>query len=72
MLILNAIDNGLACECGVSRVLILTYHRFCKKNFTYKWAVLIVYYIWHIAFIESNYFFCVKKTIEHINRNMYL
>ena len=34
MLILNAIDNGLACECGVSRVLIMTYHRFCKKKFT--------------------------------------
>ena len=24
MLILNAIDNGLACDCGVSRVLIMT------------------------------------------------
>ena len=34
MLILNDIDNGLACDCGVSRVLIMTYHRFCKKYFT--------------------------------------
>ena len=24
MLILNVIDNGLACDCGVSRVLIMT------------------------------------------------
>ena len=66
MLILNAIDNGLASDCGVSRVLIMTYHRFCKKYFTQKWVVLIVYYIWYIAFIESYYFLCVKKTIEHI------
>ena len=28
MLILNIIDNCLACDCGVSRVLIMTYHRF--------------------------------------------
>ena len=34
MLILNVIDNGLACDCGVSRVLIMTYHRFCKKYFS--------------------------------------
>ena len=72
MLIINAIYNGLACDCGVSRVLIMTYHRFCKKYFIKKWAVLIVYYIWYIACIESNYFLCVKKTIEHIYRNMYL
>ena len=63
MLILNAKDNGLACGCGVSRVLIMTYHRFCKKYFTQKWVVLIVYYNWYIAFIESYYFLCVKKTI---------
>ena len=31
MLILNVIDNGLACDCGVCRVLIMTYHRFCKN-----------------------------------------
>ena len=66
MLILSAIDNGLASDCGVSRVLIMTYHRFCKNYFTQKWVVLIVYYIWYIAFIESYYFLCVKKTIEHI------
>ena len=34
MLILNVIDNGLAFDCGVSRVLIITYHRFCKKYFS--------------------------------------
>ena len=72
MLILNAIDNGLASDCGVSRVLIMTYNRFFKKNFASKWVVLIVYYIWYIVFIESYYFLCVKKTIEHIYRNMYL
>ena len=72
MLILNVIDNDLSCDCGVSRVLILTYHRFSQKYFTLKWVVLIVYCIWYIAFIESYYFLCVKKTIEHIYRNMYL
>ena len=25
MFVLNAIDNGLACDCDVSRVLIMTY-----------------------------------------------
>ena len=34
MLILNVLDNGLACDCGVSRVLIMTYHQFCKKYYT--------------------------------------
>ena len=33
MLILNVIDNGLACDCGDSRALVMTYHRFCKKYF---------------------------------------
>ena len=28
MLVLNVIDNCLACECGVCRVLIMTYHFF--------------------------------------------
>ena len=32
----------------------------------------LVHYIWYIAFIESYYFLCVKKTIEHICRNMCL
>ena len=31
MLILNVIDNGLACNCGVCRVLIMKCHRFCKN-----------------------------------------
>ena len=34
--------------------------------------LFIVFYIWYIAFIESYYFLCVKKTIEHIYQNMYL
>ena len=34
MLILNATDIGLACDCGESRVLIMTYHQYCKKYFT--------------------------------------
>ena len=34
MLILNVIDNGLVCDCGVTRVLVMTYHRFCKIHFT--------------------------------------
>ena len=72
MLIPNVIDNNLARESGVSRVLIMTYHRFCKKYFSQKWVVLIVYYIWYIAFIESYYFLCVKKNIEQIYQNMYL
>ena len=72
MLILNAIDNGLACGCSVNRVLIMTYHRFAKKYFTKKWVVLILYYIWYIAFIESYHFTCLKKTNEQINLNKYL
>ena len=31
-----------------------------------------MYYIWYIAFIESYYFLCVKKTIQQINQNMCL
>ena len=31
MLILNVIDNGLACDCGDCRVFIMKCHRFCKK-----------------------------------------
>ena len=54
----------------------------CKPGFYYdislilqdifpkKWVVLIVYYIWHIGFIESYYFLCV--TIELIYRNMFI
>ena len=61
MLILNVKDNGLACDCGVSRVLILTYHRFLKELFYLKWVVLIVYYIWYIAFIESYYFHVLRR-----------
>ena len=72
MLILNIIDNGLVCDCGVSRVLIMTYHGFCKKYLPYKWIVLIVYCIWYITFIKSYYFLRVKKTIKEINRNMCL
>ena len=34
MLILDVIDNGLASDCGVSKILLMTYHRFCKKYFT--------------------------------------
>ena len=30
MLILNVINNDLACDCAVSRVLIMTYHRFAR------------------------------------------
>ena len=72
MLILNSLDNGLGCDCGVSRVLILIYHRFCKKYFPCKWVVLIVYYLWYKACIESYNFRCVMKTIEHIYQNMCL
>ena len=28
MLILNVKQNGLSCNCGVSMILIMTYHRF--------------------------------------------
>ena len=72
MLFLNGLDNGLGCDCGVSRVLIMIYHRFCKKYFPLKWVVLIVYYLWYKAFIESYYFQCVRKTIEQIYQNMFL
>ena len=70
MLILNAIDNGLACDCGVCSVFIMTYHRFSKNIFLKNGLYYLVYYIWYIAFIESYYFLCVMKSIEHIYRNM--
>ena len=70
MVILNSLDNGLGCDCGVSRVLIVIYRRFSKKYFPCKWVVLIVYYVWYKAFIESYYFQCVKKNIEQIYQNM--
>ena len=72
MLILNSLDNGLGCDCGVSRVLIMIYHRFCQKYFLCIWVVLIVYYLWYKAFIESYYFPLFKKTIEQIYQNMCL
>ena len=70
MLILNVIDNGLACDCGVCRFLILTYHRFFKRYFRKNGLYYLVYYNWYKAFIVSYHFVCVKKTIEQINRNM--
>ena len=72
MLVLNGLDNGLGCDCGVSRVLISIYRRFCKKYFPSKRVVLIVYYLWYEAFIENCYFICVKKAIEQIYHNMCL
>ena len=50
MLILNVIDNGLACDCFVCRVLIMTYHRFCKKKIREKWVVIlsILYLVYSI------------------------
>ena len=73
MLILNGLDNGLGCDCGVSRVLIMIYHRFYKKYFTSKWVVLkVYYYLWYKAIIGSYYFLCVKKTIEQVYQNMCL
>ena len=57
--ILNVIDNDLGSNYGVSRVLIMIYHRFCKKYFPWKWVVLTVYYIWYKTFIENYYFLCV-------------
>ena len=71
MLILNSLDNGLGCDCGVSRVLIVIHHRFCKNKFPCKWVVLMVYYVWYKAFIESYYFLCVE-TIKQIYQNMCL
>ena len=72
MLVLNGLDNSLGCDCGVSRVLIVIYRRLCKKYIPLKWVVLIVYYLWYEAFIESYYFTRVKKTIEQIYQNMCL
>ena len=72
MLILNSLDNGLGYDCGVSSILILTYHSFCKKYFPCKWVVLIVCYLWCKEFIESKYYRCVMKTIEQIYQNMCL
>ena len=65
MLILNIKDNGLACDCAVCRVLIMTYRRL---NGLYY----LVYYIWYIAFMEGYYFQCVNKTIEQIYLSMCL
>ena len=62
MLILNIIDNGLACDCGVST-------DFARNIFLKNGLYYLVYYIWYIAFMESYYFLCVNKTIEQIYRN---
>ena len=70
MLILNVIDNDLACDCGVCRVFIMTYHRFCNDFIPKNGLYYLVYYIWYIAFIESYYILCLKKTIDHIYRIM--
>ena len=69
MLILNVIENVLAWDCVVCRVLTMTYHRFCKKYFLQKWVVLLsaLYLVYGIH--ESYYFLCVKKTIEQIYRS---
>ena len=40
-----------------------------KKSLKIGCTTLIVYYIWYIAFMESYYFLCVKKTIEQIYRS---
>ena len=39
-MIVKVIDNGLASDCDVSSVLIMTHHRFCKKDFPKKLASL--------------------------------
>ena len=72
MLSMNVVDNGLACDYGVCRVLIMTCHRFCKNFIPKNGLHYLVYYIWYIAFIESYYFLFIKKTIEQIYRNMCL
>ena len=46
----------------------MTHHLFCKD---FNGLNYFVYYIWYIAFIESYYFLCVKKTIDKIYRNIY-
>ena len=69
MLSLNVIDNGLACDCGIFRVLIMAYHRFCKKKILKNGLYFLVYYIRYKALMESYYFLCVKKTLEQIYRN---
>ena len=75
-LIISILDHCpfsyLACDCGVSRLLIMTYYRFCKKYFLKIGLVFIVYYSWYIAFIESYSFLCIKKTIEQIDLNGFL
>ena len=47
----------------------MAYHRFCKNNFLKNGLYCLLNYIWYIAFMESYYFLCVKKTIEQIYRN---
>ena len=66
MLILNVIDNGLACDCGVCS---FDYDipPILQEIFSLKWVVTS----WYVTFMESYYFLCVKKTtgIEQIYRN---
>ena len=69
MLILNFINNGLACDCGVCRVLIMTYHLFSINIFLKNGLFYLMYYIWYTAFMGSYYFLCVKKNIEQIYQN---
>ena len=70
MLIFNVIDNDLACNCGVCRVLNMKCHRFRNILFLKNGLYYLLYYIWYIAFIISYYCPCVKKIIEQIYRNM--
>ena len=72
MLILNVKDNGLdrglACDCGVCRVLIMTYHRVhfwpcerCSKNL-HPGANLLLLLRW-------SKFICTRVQFVHMNAN---
>ena len=66
MLILNVINNGgLACDCGVSRVSIMTYHQLCKKYFPKKMGCInsVLFLVKSIIIYE------LRRIIEQIYRN---
>ena len=49
MLIYYVIGNGLACDCGVCRVLIITYHQF-RKIYSLKWVTSILLSVLYLIY----------------------
>ena len=49
MLIFNVIDNGLACDCGVCRDMIMSITDYARNIFLKNGLNYLVYFIWYTA-----------------------